>query len=126
MYQFPSPRGVELHKPWCGGVLAEINLSFRPLAGLSCINREQHIRLYRRRVGAEFPSPRGVELHKPRSRSLSLGPRIRATCFRPLAGLSCINLSITREPEGYEGLFPSPRGVELHKPFRFLYGKRIL
>ena len=67
MVQFPSPRGVELHKPRkikriINGRLYD---SFRPLAGLSCINL------------------RGL---------ISKGKDIRLPCFRPLAGLSCINL----------------------------------
>ena len=64
--KFPSPRGVELHKP--GQVRRSPLLrstGFRPLAGLSCIN--------------------------PSARSMSLG--VDPSSFRPLAGLSCINLS---------------------------------
>ena len=38
--EFPSPRGVELHKPK--------------------VNRQPH-----NRHSSKFPSPRGVELHKP-------------------------------------------------------------
>ena len=38
-------------------------------------------------------------------------------CFRPLAGLSCINLDYMCEQGRWEEVkFPSPRGVELHKP----------
>ena len=66
---FPSPRGVELHKPW--------SLGMRLLLALSCV----------------FPSPRGVELHKPRYG--------------------------TRWNESVGRGFPSPRGVELHKPLTF-------
>ena len=36
--------------------------------------------------------------------------------FRPLAGLSCINLIMTAPARFVEVQFPSPRGVELHKP----------
>ena len=37
--------------------------------------------------------------------------------FRPLAGLSCINLDYMCEQGRWEEVkFPSPRGVELHKP----------
>ena len=62
---FPSPRGVELHKPmWCDAILAEINSGFRPLAGLSCIN-----------------------LESKDITSIVDG----VISFRPLAGLSCIN-----------------------------------
>ena len=63
--------------------------SFRPLAGLSCINHEctdYDVYVY----AQEFPSPRGVELHKPRT---------------------ALDYSAREIPE-----FPSPRGVELHKP----------
>ena len=63
---FPSPRGVELHKPmvhW--GRYTQAILGFRPLAGLSCIN-------------LEYYHPKVIFLES----------------FRPLAGLSCIN----REP----------------------------
>ena len=117
---FPSPRGVELHKPvdqiptsnqllsgfrplaglscinrtlcaWVCGSVAPI--SFRPLAGLSCINLARAVRPIRsRRI--TFPSPRGVELHKPPRepwRNYTPPPR----SFRPLAGLSCINLTYT-------------------------------
>ena len=63
---------------------------FRPLAGLSCIN--------------------------PVSCS-SLKRVICLTSFRPLAGLSCINLVTGVDEDDYVFLeFPSPRGVELHKP----------
>ena len=64
-------------------------MCFRPLAGLSCIN---HIN-----PGCLLPW--------------------NITGFRPLAGLSCINHEnldcATRE---LPRMFPSPRGVELHKP----------
>ena len=89
--EFPSPRGVELHKPQhlrgrrgttlCGG--------FRPLAGLSCINLAAWS-VTRRASFSAFPSPRGVELHKPLNNRFG--------------------------PENSESKFPSPRGVELHKP----------
>ena len=38
--QFPSPRGVELHKPndFLYSEWPMISSRFRPLAGLSCIN----------------------------------------------------------------------------------------
>ena len=39
-----------------------------------------------------------------------------STSFRPLAGLSCINLGARYEWWRNEKEFPSPRGVELHKP----------
>ena len=64
-------------------------ISFRPLAGLSCINL--HLKAYQNYC--------------------------QELCFRPLAGLSCINLwdvSDGYAPSSLE--FPSPRGVELHKP----------
>ena len=38
--------------------------SFRPLAGLSCINH--HIQNLKSQLTFMFPSPRGVELHKPK------------------------------------------------------------
>ena len=63
--EFPSPRGVELHKP--------------RIMVTSVVSRNS----------GRFPSPRGVELHKPplcRMQGSAL-----AHCFRPLAGLSCIN-----------------------------------
>ena len=62
---------------------------FRPLAGLSCINPYEEL----------------VDL---------LGNR---GSFRPLAGLSCINQAAKQAvAEQYGCKFPSPRGVELHKP----------
>ena len=87
--EFPSPRGVELHKP-------DATLFHRPSQG-------------------EFPSPRGVELHKPQTEFvLPLGFFSR---FRPLAGLSCINhVDWAEDWHRHTGTFPSPRGVELHKP----------
>ena len=65
-------------------------ISFRPLAGLSCINRG----------GTTVP------------------PRVKFLRFRPLAGLSCINRNMySTLYASLEFLFPSPRGVELHKPW---------
>ena len=62
---------------------------FRPLAGLSCINLLSN-RTYDGRT---------------------------YNGFRPLAGLSCINLSLWMLlTVGELRAFPSPRGVELHKP----------
>ena len=61
--------------------------SFRPLAGLSCIN---------------------LNLVSADSRAV--------LCFRPLAGLSCINLPVSCNLVSLYKMFPSPRGVELHKP----------
>ena len=92
-------------------ILGPIIHSFRPLAGLSCINTvytplsEREVKGFpsprgvelhkpviipRELIGAaKFPSPRGVELHKP-----TCVARSSCIChgFRPLAGLSCINL----------------------------------
>ena len=91
LVEFPSPRGVELHKPTPAyrGITQKIRPSFRPLAGLSCINL-----LWLLCVGAtfcvRFPSPRGVELHKP-EKQCGHEPRTMTWRFRPLAGLSCIN-----------------------------------
>ena len=62
-------------------------MCFRPLAGLSCINPWCLTSRYARRV------------HR----------------FRPLAGLSCIN-HLTPHKITIIDKFPSPRGVELHKP----------
>ena len=62
-------------------------MCFRPLAGLSCIN---HIN-----PGCLLPW--------------------NITGFRPLAGLSCIN-HLTPHKITIIDKFPSPRGVELHKP----------
>ena len=39
---FPSPRGVELHKPLSIPPSPLLSSSFRPLAGLSCINQVYH------------------------------------------------------------------------------------
>ena len=64
--KFPSPRGVELHKP--------------------CVCNEYKGTGF----ALVFPSPRGVELHKPRRLERLCAARMRE-CFRPLAGLSCIN-----------------------------------
>ena len=86
---FPSPRGVELHKP--SGIRYSLFMKkvtgFRPLAGLSCINHISPRAVYDDVF--EFPSPRGVELHKPGWTVLLLVQSLK---------------------------FPSPRGVELHKP----------
>ena len=87
---FPSPRGVELHKPQedPGGAQGGDGV---------------------------FPSPRGVELHKPRF-NVSFGI-FAGRGFRPLAGLSCINhIRVMHRTDGTRHVFPSPRGVELHKP----------
>ena len=114
-FEFPSPRGVELHKP-SRLHLAKVMFTrcFRPLAGLSCINLK--IFIYSKNYYLKFPSPRGVELHKPGSESLSMS-RLTQLSFRPLAGLSCINLCQTLSHSVDEwNEFPSPRGVELHKP----------
>ena len=62
---FPSPRGVELHKP---AIFEQVNT-----------------------IQSGFPSPRGVELHKPCPYRIVMTLRT-FNCFRPLAGLSCINL----------------------------------
>ena len=152
MSPLSSPRGVKLHKSCydvCGlacdqplpvSVPSRVDCCFRPLAGLSCINREKEERVPHD-VG-QFPSPRGVELHKP-YRNVFMCVAVYKGCFRPLAGLSCINLGgKTRRKEKeclsfrpLAGLscinpyqtflyhadslqFPSPRGVELHKPWR--------
>ena len=85
--EFPSPRGVELHKPHLMRSLKAEAKRFRPLAGLSCINRRRAERLADG-LGHKFPSPRGVELHK---RFIYLILFIFSSSFRPLAGLSCIN-----------------------------------
>ena len=89
-------------------------MSFRPLAGLSCINRKGKS-IYVPNQRLTFPSPRGVELHKPKAVTALIAKSTMG--FRPLAGLSCINLLDT-ETTTYLGRkrFPSPRGVELHKP----------
>ena len=89
-------------------------MGFRPLAGLSCINR-----LYVQRGkmgGSKFPSPRGVELHKP-LHEVFYSYETEVCSFRPLAGLSCINPNGVAIVIATYGLFPSPRGVELHKPY---------
>ena len=67
MLMFPSPRGVELHKPRQGKRMA-VNYSVK------------------------FPSPRGVELHKPYIDATEKITQLNR--FRPLAGLSCINLGV--------------------------------
>ena len=87
---FPSPRGVELHKPILSMTIRLPSLRcFRPLAGLSCINPGKGLR----------------------------GEPAMRVRFRPLAGLSCINLDYMCEQGRWEEVkFPSPRGVELHKP----------
>ena len=64
--KFPSPRGVELHKP--------------PSAKYG----------YNLLFGFKFPSPRGVELHKPHEVFYSYKSEICIVSV-PLAGLSCIN-----------------------------------
>ena len=66
------------------------SVSFRPLAGLSCINPDT-VGYVTYLTMREFPSPRGVELHKP----------------------SVVLVAQTRD---MLDKFPSPRGVELHKP----------
>ena len=88
---FPSPRGAELHKPGRTSEDALPNYrSFRPLAGLSCINPDGIDRPVAWWL-IEFPSPRGAELHKPNMTEAAYGTT--AWC-----------------------MFPSPRGAELHKP----------
>ena len=63
-----------------------------------------------------FPSPRGVELHKPGENVLRM-LLLLLTRFRPLAGLSCINpVIVSYLLDHFTIAFPSPRGVELHKP----------
>ena len=62
--KFPSPRGVELHKPVLLPSTHGVIVSFRPLAGLSCINLT-------------------MSLHTINA--------FQVCSFRPLAGLSCIN-----------------------------------
>ena len=93
--KFPSPRGVELHKPGEYECLYDASSAsrFRPLAGLSCINLAW---------------------------LLPVGQIAALVGFRPLAGLSCINLgSIFAFCVAWLAVkFPSPRGVELHKPLR--------
>ena len=69
-----------------------ISFSFRPLAGLSCINQSFQIQSMLKILTREFPSPRGVELHKP-SNNCRVCIEF-CVCFRPLAGLSCINLGL--------------------------------
>ena len=120
-----------------------ISLSFRPLAGLSCINQSFQIQSMLKILTREFPSPRGVELHKP-SNNCRVCIEF-CVCFRPLAGLSCINLGLELAAHAAHGArfrplaglscinrdtvihvktdsikFPSPRGVELHKPLWLL------
>ena len=47
--------------------------------------------------------------------------------FRPLAGLSCINLEdLSEYRDILSELFPSPRGVELHKPSNLSRVSRML
>ena len=91
-----------------------ISFSFRPLAGLSCINQSFQIQSMLKILTREFPSPRGVELHKP-SNNCRVCIEF-CVCFRPLAGLSCINLISANNVLLSNNEFPSPRGVELHKP----------
>ena len=94
LQQFPSPRGVELHKP-----------------RIHSINTPS---------GLLFPSPRGVELHKPCLHEIFTSYDTNICSFRPLAGLSCINLIVSLPlVVPYAKPFPSPRGVELHKPFPY-------
>ena len=72
---FPSPRGVELHKPPPrAGTRSpgSRGASFRPLAELSCINPEGGLVDYGEMIFL-FPSPRGVEL------IISVGYRVKFT-----------------------------------------------
>ena len=64
MSPLSSPRGVELHKPTVISKHFKYPASFRPLAGLSCINLSLWMLLTVGELRA-FPAPRGVELHKP-------------------------------------------------------------
>ena len=87
---------------------------FRPLAGLSCINHTPGDR-YGHAYDFGFRPLAGLScINRP-----LMTTRFRAfySSFRPLAGLSCINRvrHIVGELLGVG--FPSPRGVELHKPF---------
>ena len=88
--------------------------SFRPLAGLSCINLTREMREECTDYD-EFPSPRGVELHKPCEDvidaidSATLFPSPRGVELHKPRGLP-------HDGEDREPRFPSPRGVELHKP----------
>ena len=88
-------------------------MCFRPLAGLSCINLCCCALDIESRL-ASFRPLAGLSCINPYSH---LAQRLsKMICFRPLAGLSCINLinAVWYKTDLLE--FPSPRGVELHKP----------
>ena len=90
---FPSPRGVELHKPEVKPVVYVV-------------------------TAPKFPSPRGVELHKPGDAQAS-SASLTNTGFPSPRGVELHkpNLDyVAKQKEAVE--FPSPRGVELHKPSR--------
>ena len=91
-YEFPSPRGVELHKPVKAvGAFVPILATFPSPRGVELHKPGD---LYNLLFGfkQKFPSPRGVELHKPH-RLLPDRYADTGVSFRPLAGLSCINRS---------------------------------
>ena len=89
--EFPSPRGVELHKPSC--------------------DRQQGVVIF-----DKFPSPRGVELHKPAA-SQVYQDRPATYKFPSPRGVE-LHKPADCETHDVRTLwaFPSPRGVELHKP----------
>ena len=97
-------------------VTVELKESFRPLAGLSCINP------------AKIPRyPCTTHRFRPlaglscinRTLCAWVCGSVAPISFRPLAGLSCINLARAVRPIRSRRItFPSPRGVELHKPPR--------
>ena len=96
---FPSPRGVELHKPITQDVLNEsIDEPFPSPRGVELHKPQTSIFVGSTMWIRRFPSPRGVELHKPLKKRIY--DRSRHICFRPLAGLSCINLK--KDAEDYE------------------------
>ena len=86
---FPSPRGVELHKRRTTDDLLIPGRMFPSPRGVE-LHKLGEVWSHSWDPEVEFPSPRGVELHK--QKSLAYGRGFIA-CFRPLAGLSCINLS---------------------------------
>ena len=91
LVQFPSPRGVELHKPDLPvpGYPVYISIMFPSPRGVE-LHKPWACVSYQPRDVILFPSPRGVELHKPFEGGAT--PVITEISFRPLAGLSCINL----------------------------------
>ena len=65
--EFPSPRGVELHKPriMVTSVVSRNSGRFPSPRGVE-LHKPGRKTMQNTNITRKFPSPRGVELHKPR------------------------------------------------------------